>query len=76
MRLRKRYADTLTRGEQAILDLLVRQSRMTGPQIANALHSTPASIKVMVCRMRKKGITIKSGGIGQSSIGYRLDGLA
>lgn len=76
MRLRKRHADTLTRGEQAIADLLVRKHRMTGPELARALDSTPASIKVMVCKMRKKGVSIKSGGPGMNSIGYRLDGLA
>ena len=76
MRLRKRYADTLTRGEQAISDLLIRQRRMTGPQLAQALDSTPASIKVMVNNMRKKGVTIKSGGPGQNSRGYQLEGLA
>lgn len=75
MRFRRRFPDTLTRGEQAIADLLVRR-RMTGPQIAQALDSTPASIKVMIHNMRKKGCTITSGGIAQSSVGYRLDGLA
>lgn len=77
MRLPKRHPDYLTRGERAIADLLIRQTkRMTGVDIARALDSTPSSIKVMICNMRKKGVTITGGGCGQSSLGYRLDGLA
>lgn len=77
MRLKKRQSDYLTRGERAIADLLLRRHRrMTGKDIARALDSTPDSIKVMVCNMRKKGVTITGGGVGQSSVGYRLEGLA
>lgn len=77
MKLPKRQADYLTRGERAIADLLIREPRrLTGKDIARALDSTPDSIKVMVCNMRRKGVTITGGGSGQSSVGYRLDGLA
>lgn len=76
MRLKKRQSDYLTRGERAIADLLIRRRRMTGPEIARALDSTPASIKVMVHNMRRKGVVIIGGGVGQSSVGYRLEGLA
>ena len=72
---RSRFPDTLTRGEQAIADLILRR-RMTARQIAEALDSTPNSIKVMVHNMRGKGVTIASGGQGPSSIGYKLEGLA
>lgn len=68
--------DALTRGEQAIIDLLAKHRRMTAPQIALALDSTPNSIKVMVHRLRKKGIAIGTGGFGQNSIGYRLEGFS
>lgn len=76
MRLKKRHNEYLTRGEQAIVDLLIRHERMTGPEIARALGSTPASIKVMIYNMRDKGATIRSGGPGKRSPGYRLEGLA
>src|SRR3546814_19784041 len=73
MRFRSsRFPNTLTRGEQAIADLILRH-RMTGPQIAAALGSTPSSIKVMVHNMRKKGVTIAAGGVGHSSIGDRSE---
>jgi DNA-binding MarR family transcriptional regulator len=75
MRLKKRHNEYLTRGEQAIVDLLIRHERMTGPEIARALGSTPASIKVMINNMRGKGATIRSGGQGKGSPGYRLEGL-
>lgn len=67
--------DALTRGEQAIIGLLTRHRRMTARQIADALDSKPESIKVMVMRLRGKGIEISSGGPGMNSIGYRLERL-
>lgn len=75
MRLPRRDPDTLTRGERAIADLLIRRDkRMTCKDIASALDSTPASVKVMICNMRKKGVTISGGGRGRA-LGYRLEGL-
>jgi biotin operon repressor len=76
MMVRRNRNVSFTRGEQAILDVLVRHPRMTGPQIARALQSTPTSIKVMVFNLRQKGVTINSGGIGKHSKGYELVALS
>lgn len=76
MRVDRHRGTAFTSGEQAILDALVRNPRMTGPQIARALHSTPQSIKVMVFNLRQKGVRIRSGGVGKHSKGYQLVGLA
>lgn len=67
--------DTLTRGEQAIVSLLSRHRRMTSRQLADALESTPNSIKVMVMNLRRKGIGISSGDPG-TRMGYKLERLA
>lgn len=68
--------DTLTRAERAVFDVLVEHSPITGPRIAEVLHSTPASIKALVWKLRSKGVGIVSDDIGPHSTGYRLDGLA
>ena len=67
-----KYHNDLTRGEQAIVDLLMRHSRMTGAQIADALESNEQSIRVMIYNIRRKGVPLANGGRGLSSKGYKL----
>lgn len=67
-----KYHNDLTRGEQAIVDLLMRHPRMTGAQIADALESNEQSIRVMICNIRRKGVPLANGGYGLSSKGYKL----
>jgi biotin operon repressor len=62
--------------EQAILKLLTNHRHMMGPEIATALNSTPASIKVMVRHLRSKGYNIISRGRGRNGSGYSLVGMA
>lgn len=67
--------DTLTRGERAVFDVLVERAPVTGPQIAEAINSTPASVKALVWKLRRKGVGIVSDDIGPHSTGYRLEGV-
>jgi hypothetical protein len=67
-----KYHNDLTRGEQAIVDLLMRHPRMTGAQIAAALDSKEQSIRVMIYNIRKKGVNLANGGHGLNSKGYKL----
>jgi DNA-binding MarR family transcriptional regulator len=67
----------LTEAEQAILDLIkaAPDGRTVG-EIAQALDSTSASVKVLINRLRKKGQPISSPRRGPSRIRqpYRLEG--
>lgn len=62
--------------EQAILKLLTDHRHMMGREIASALNSTPASVKVMVRQLRSKGYNIVSRGRGRNGSGYMLVGMA
>lgn len=62
--------------EQAILRLLTDHRHMMGPEIANVLNSTPASVKGMVHSLRSKGYNIISRGRGRNGSGYALVGMA
>lgn len=67
-----KYHNELTRGEQAVIDKLTQSRILTVNQLAGALNSTPASIKVMVSNLRRKGFAISGGGKGSASFGYSL----
>lgn len=67
-----KYHNDLTRGELAVIDKLTQHRVLTVSQLAGALGSTSASIKVMVSKLRRKGFAIAGGGKGASSVGYSL----
>lgn len=73
--MRMKYHNDLTRGEQAIIDLLMRHPRMSAAKIAEALESKDNTIRVMIHNIRRKGIEISGGGGGNSK-GYKLGAAA
>ena len=62
---------SLTRGEQSILGLLKDFSPMKGTEIAAALGSNAQSVRVMIWKMRERGVIIY-GELGPKSKGYSL----
>lgn len=62
--------------EQAILKVLTDHKMMMAREIAVSLNSTPASIKVAIQSLRKKGYNITSNGLGRNASGYKLVGMA
>lgn len=61
---------TLTRGEQTVLDTIRADGPLTCREVAERIGSTSASIKAIVWKLRKAGVDIRTRGCGPDTWGY------
>jgi DNA-binding MarR family transcriptional regulator len=64
--------NTLTRGEQTVLDVIRDHGPLTCREVAERVGSTKASIKALVWKLRKAGHDIRTRGWGPDTWGYVL----